>query len=103
MCVCVLLFFKANLIWIKRNTSVTFVIKFSAMDITETDMKRLVYFISIRGNVLREMEHSAWGPTGEPVPGRQQALTLQGNCVGGSGPLTPWGTGVHLSPGDLDL
>ena len=52
MCVCVASL-KTNLTWIKRNTSVTFVIKFSAMDITETDMKRLVYFISIRGNALR--------------------------------------------------
>ena len=54
MCVCVCVaIFKPILTWIKRNTSVNFVTKFSAMDITETDMKRFVYFSFIRGNVLR--------------------------------------------------
>ena len=58
------MFFK----WIKRNTNVNFVIKFSVMDKVETDMKRLVYFF-YQGKYLKGRETIVLrGPTGEAAP-----------------------------------
>ena len=69
-CICVLLIFFLK--WIKRNTNVNFVIKFSVMEKIETDMKRLVYFF-YQGKYLKGRETIVVrGPTGEVAPGRQQ-------------------------------
>ena len=59
-CTCVLLlnFFSklTNLSWMRRNTNVNFVIKFSVMEKAEIGMRRFVYFSLFlsRVNVLRE-------------------------------------------------
>ena len=70
-------------------------------------MKRLVYFsfISIRGNVLRGDGSTVLGDQQGSLPQGDSSLnplTLQGKLCRDSGPLTLWGTGVYLSPGDLE-
>ena len=52
-------------------------------------MKRLVYFY--QGKCLKGRDSIVLGGPSSLNPLRDR----------GSGPLTPWGTGVHLDPGDL--
>ena len=75
------------------------------MDITNRHEKIGIFYF-YQGKCIKGRWSTLLGDQQGSLPQGDSSLnplTLQGKLCRGSGPLTPWGTGVHLSPGDLDL
>ena len=72
---------------------------------TRNRHEKVCIFYFYQGKCLKGRGRIELGGKGRGLPQGDSSLnplTLQGKLCRGSGPLTPWGTGVHLSPGGLD-